>query len=133
MKPRIGNYHNSGAALDYAANVLPLDPMMFGADLRLRESISPLGFPAVIETNSRLVLDAAAESWGTFSGRFDTAPLRLRILVTPGTAKELPPDPVFRGQDYLMQVVASAENFACCDARAGFAACWLSEAVAAES
>jgi hypothetical protein len=133
MKTKTGSYHNSMPEPGGHCSLLSPDPMKFRVELPVRATFYPLGFPTIVESNSRLAIDAARESWDTFIRRFDTPPLRLRVIVSETKIQELPPDPVFRGQENLMQIVASPENFATCDANTGFAACWLTDAVAAET
>ena len=106
------------------------DPLRYGASLPLDSVYYPLGFPLHIATNSEHVLHAAAESWGDYAPVFDTAPLRIRVAISPGPAASAPP--VYTGQENLMLMASDPANVAACDSARGFAFCRLSAATAAE-
>ncbi len=93
----------------------------------------PHGFPAVVRSNSPLVLAAAGESWSGFARRFEEAPIEVRCLVAESPAADCPPAPVFRAQGNLMTAVADAENYYCCDLRRGFGFGWVTQATAADT
>jgi len=126
-----------------------LDPLRISAELPLTAELYPLGFPLRLATNSRDVLEAAAEVW-TSPGRYQDgeAPLpdghgpagalrafavpaiEMRVLVEPGDEPLRPP--VFRAQGHLITISAGAENFAVCDHTRHFTYCRLSATAAAD-
>lgn len=73
----------------------------------------PVGFPLHLVTNSKDVLAAAGESWGTSRQQFERPPIEIRVLVEPDGA--LSPQPTFRCQRYLYSVIGDADNFAVAD------------------
>ena len=107
-----------------------IDPLLCDFDLALSGTFHPAGFPLHIATNSRHVLDAAAESWAPFPRGFDTPPLEFRVLVEPGG--ELGAEPTFRKQRHLLSFVSGAHNFATGDSLTLSASFHLSEATAAD-
>ena len=106
------------------------DPMLRDLDLPLAGTFYPAGFPLLVETNSRHVLEAACESWSQSAKEFDTEPLRFRVVIQP--EGELATQPKFRQQGHLLSVVSDAHNFATADMRALFASFHLSERTAAD-
>ena len=107
------------------------DPYLRDLDLPLRATFFPVGFRLNIATNSRDVLEAAAESWGHWRRQeFEGGPLEFRVAVLP--EGELARRPVFRMQGHLMSVVSDAGNFAVADCRAMFASFFLSATTAAD-
>ena len=106
-----------------------LDPLLYCVDLPLRQTYYPNGFLVTISTNSREVLDAAAESWDGFQQRFSEPSIEVRVAVGAAETNGLPEAPVFLGQDHLVAIVADARNFAVCDYERRFAWAWLSPRV----
>src|ERR1022692_1161129 len=90
-----------------------IDPLLCDFDLALSGTFHPAGFPLHISTNSRHVLEAAAESWAPFAREFDTPPLEFRVVVEP--EGELAAEPTFRKQRHLLSFVSDAHNFAAGD------------------
>jgi hypothetical protein len=101
-------------------------------ELPLEGTFYPLGFPFRVATNSRDVLRAVEETWGTFQRAFDMSPIRARVLVAEDNSTERPVAPVFRAQGHLLSIISDRANFAICDLAQGFAFCWLSSAAAAD-
>jgi hypothetical protein len=106
------------------------DPLLRDLDLPLRATFFPAGFRLNIATNSRDVLEAAAESWGHCVQEFEGAPLEFRVVIQP--EGELARQPTFRMQGHLISVVSDAANFAVADCRGLFASFFLSARTAAE-
>jgi len=104
------------------------DPVLAHTSLPFHETYFPLGFPLTIATNSTDVLDAAAQSWGTFSKLFDTEPIRMQIGVTTSSSSECPPPPACRVRDHLTTNIADGENFAICDHAQGYSLVWVTTA-----
>ncbi|MCU1226241.1 MAG: HPr(Ser) kinase/phosphatase [Edaphobacter sp.] len=104
------------------------DPVLSNAEMPLRATYYPLGFPVEISTNSRYILEAAEESWGQFcAGSFAQPPLQLRIGVLEGESNRCPPAPVCRSQRNLFSMVADVDNFVVCDLEQRFAFGWLTQ------
>jgi hypothetical protein len=101
------------------------DPVLAHARLPHRETYYPLGFPVTVTTNASEVLDAAAESWGSFAKMFDVEPLQLNIGVTLSDSHVCPPLPVCRVRDHLVSNVADGENFAIHDRSLGYSFVWV--------
>lgn len=79
--------------------------MMFA---RVHESVFyPLGYPVLIVTASRDVLDCAGESWGQWKQIFEAAPLRLAVSVGEGAAAA---NPEFIARPNVLAYVADADN-----------------------
>jgi hypothetical protein len=90
------------------------DPLAIDAALPLRATFHPAGFALHIATNSRHVLEAAAEAWDDYPAQLhDCDPLHFRVLVRPGGA--LCGLPVHRAQGHLYAVVSDLDNFAALD------------------
>ncbi len=114
-------------AVEIAVN----DPLLYAVPLPHKARLYPLGFPLDIATNSKEVLAAANESWGVYPARFDRPPLRVHVVTTEG-GHGLPPDPVFRAQEHLLNIVSDQENFAVCDRLQGFGHCFVTRATVAD-
>ena len=106
------------------------DPLLYDLDLPLCRNFYPLGFTVRVESNSRDILDAAAESWGPWKREFDSDPIRLRIAVTDDG--ELAIEPRFRAQQHLLTIVADRDNFACLDLQELFGFAVVSRATASD-
>jgi hypothetical protein len=106
-----------------------IDPLLCDLDLALSGTFYPTGFPLRIATNSRHVLEAAAESWAPFAREFDTPPLEFRVVVEP--EGELAAEPTFRKQRHLLSFVSDAHNFATGDCLTLSASFHLSDKTAA--
>src|SRR5579864_612789 len=90
--------------------VLP-DPVLSAFELPFRATYYPFGFPLELATNSRHVMEAAAEGWGQFERQFDATPVRLHLGVAPSESTQPPPQSIFRSREHLMFLVADSENF----------------------
>ncbi len=105
----------------------PFDPLLHSVELPLLATCFPIGFPALIRTNSRQVLAAVAESWGLYTAaEFDTPPLDLRIVVQP--EGEPTGVPAFRSQGPHLAIVADRHNFGVLDAHSLSGFCFVSQA-----
>lgn len=89
------------------------DPLRTHVELALAGTYYPGGFPVRFETNSRQVLDAAAEAWGRCAPEFDRTPIRFRVVVQP--EGELAEQPAHRMQARLHSIVSDRYNFASLD------------------
>jgi hypothetical protein len=106
------------------------DRIQHDVDLPLSATFYPVGFGVEIATNSRDVLAAAAESWGTYRKHSDLPPAQLRVIVQePG---ELAPEPAVRGQAQRCAIVADRDNFAFCDGPSRFGYAYVSAKTAAD-
>jgi hypothetical protein len=115
--------------LQIKPQVKPGDPLLHDIELPLSEVCFPLGFPLVLATNSREVLQAAAESWGIYtSAEFNVPPLEIRVVVRPGG--EFTSTPVYRGQGHLFSIVSDSCNFAVYDGNSLSGYCFVSESTA---
>ncbi len=97
------------------------DILLPQADLPLRGTYFPLGFPLEVSSNSPAVLAAAEESWKHFDQKFNDAPLQLRMAVQENGDKisTLPAAPVCRLQWNLLLHLADAHNFVISDLENG--------------
>ena len=107
-----------------------LDPQLRHLDLPLRASFYPLGFQLDLATNSRDVIDAAAECWAPDTLEFERPPMEIRVIVRPDGV--LAPQPSFRSQGHLYSVVSDADNFAVADLQSLFAYVCVSEQTAGD-
>ena len=103
----------------------PFDPLRHDVELPLAGTYYAQGFPVEIATNSRDVLEAAAESWGMYQLEFDRKPVELRIIVQP--QGDLAGEPSFRGQRGCFSIVSDRDNFAFYDSRTMLGCCFVSE------
>jgi hypothetical protein len=110
--------------------VKQIDYLGLRTELPLTATYFPLGFRAEIATNSRDVMEAAAESWSHWEARFPCDPLRLRVLVDP--EGPLSPAPIHRMQGHLYSGIADIHNFAQVDVASQFAFIQVSEKTAAD-
>jgi hypothetical protein len=87
-------------------------------ELPFQATFYPLGFPAVITTNSGGVLKQYEELWGKFTKQHDTEPIRAEVQVVESNATECPPQPVYRYMQPLLMTVADADNYSLVDLEA---------------
>jgi hypothetical protein len=80
------------------------DPLLRDMELPLTATFHPAGFPLRLATNSRDVMEAAAESWDHWSPEFATDPVEMRVLVEPEGG--LAGRPHFRMPGYLIHAVS---------------------------
>ena len=106
----------------------PADPVYARMEFPFKRRFYPLGFPVDIVTNAEEVLEAAAQSWATFTEAFPTPPIRIQIGVMEGLSSECPPAPTCRVQQHLFSYVADQENFGMNDMARGFSCIWLTKA-----
>jgi hypothetical protein len=116
------------AAVQSHKLIPPTDPVYARMKVPFERRFYPLGFPVDISTNSREVLEIAAEIWGGLAGLFQTAPIKLQIGVLDGNSAECPPAPSCRVQEHLFSFVADQENFGLCDLNQGFSSIWATQA-----
>jgi hypothetical protein len=108
----------------------PADPLLHDVDLPFTRTYFAQGFPVDLATNSREVLEAAAESWGMYQREFDRKAVEVRVIVQPEGG--LAPEPEFRSQRHYFSIVADRDNYAFYDSREMFACCFVSEKTAAD-
>src|SRR5271169_3396205 len=113
-----------------ALETAPYDPLLQRIGLPLTGTFYPFGFRVEIATNSRDVLDAAAEGWGGCAPAYPNPPVELRVLVQP--AGDLAPEPIFRSQRQLFLIVSDRDNFACYESGSLFGCCFVSQKTAAD-
>lgn len=99
----------------------PEDSLVRDAELPLRGTFFPLGFPVEVITNSVEVLEAAAKSWNVFYPQFEAPPLVLKLAVAPDPKDISPPPPVplFHRHGHLATHIADQHNFVSCDLDTG--------------
>jgi hypothetical protein len=110
--------------------IAPYDPLRHRAELPLTATFFPFGFRVEIATNSRDVLEAAADSWGGYASEYPYPPVELRVVVQP--AGDLAPEPVFRNQRRLFSIVADRDNFAFYESGSLFGCCFVSQRTASD-
>jgi hypothetical protein len=108
----------------------PRDPLLHRIDLPLTGSFFPLGFRVEISTNSRDVLEAAADSWRGYEPEYPYPPVELRVVVQP--TGDLAPEAVFRNQRRLFSIVSDRDNFAFYESGSLFGYCFVSQKTAAD-
>src|SRR3984957_716558 len=108
------------------------DPVFSAFELPLRRTFFPLGYPLVIETNSRDVILAAEESWGASERMFSAAPVLVCLGVAGGQRQTPPAVSVIRAREHLMSIIAGPDNFMQCDFDRGFAFGWVTRDTAAD-
>lgn len=107
------------------------DPLQREIDLSLAAKFHPLGFPLELATNSRHVMEAAAEAWGSYGPQFERRPLTIHIAVqSEGRLADEPP--VFRAQRDVLSIVFDRHNYGVCDRAVLFGYCFVSQATAAD-
>jgi hypothetical protein len=104
--------------------------MMRDVDLSHTGTFYPCGFPLLLCTNSRDVLEAAHESWKYWDREYDVEPLRFRVVVEGDGP--LAQQPRFRIHEHIVQVVSDQDNFATADLKALFAGIHVSAKTAAD-
>jgi hypothetical protein len=109
------------------------DPLLCDFPLPLHQRFYPLGFPLDLLTNSKLITDAAAASWGDFEQAFDKPAVILRIAVSGSTRARSGRAPVNRGHRNLFCVHGEAEEFGVCDLAQRFGFAWLNEEAASDA
>jgi hypothetical protein len=117
------------AAGPNAKRMRAFDPYLYHADMPLTAVYYPLGFPLELSTNSADVLEAAEESWGSFTQKFSTPAFQLKVGVLEGESTECPAAPTFRAQRNLIVGIAGQDNFCVSDIVQGFSFAWLTGAV----
>jgi hypothetical protein len=108
------------------------DPVFSVFDLPLRRTFFPLGYPLVLETNSRDVILAAEEGWGASERMFKQDPVRVCLGVAEGDVEPPAQVSVIRAREHLMSIVADQQNFMLCDFDRGFAFGWVTQSTAAD-
>lgn len=109
-------------------NLLPIpsgDVVYARMQYPLTRMFYPLGFPVEISTNSQIVLDVAAESWGAFVECFQAPAIHIQVGVLEGSSDVCPPAPRPRVQQHLFSFVADHDNYGVIDMAQGFAGLWL--------
>ena len=106
------------------------DPVLSEFEFPLQQTFYPLGFPLELSTNSVGVMEAAAESWGSFAPAFQEGPMRFSLGVVPGEGTQLPLRSTFRSREHLMSMFADASNFVISDFNKHFAFGWVTQSIA---
>ena len=106
------------------------DPLLRNLELPLSATFYPVGFRLNIATNSRDVLQAAAEAWGSSVPEYCSEPIELRISVQ--MQGDLAPETVYRSQGHLFSIVADRDNLASFDDRTLFGFCHVSAKTVAD-
>jgi hypothetical protein len=101
------------------------DPYLSCVEYNHKDTFYPLGFPLNVSTNSREVLEAAAECWSRSNKVFDVEPITLNIGVTAGTSRDCPPLPNPRMRGHLASNIADGENFVIWDYRRAISNMWV--------
>ncbi|HLH00018.1 MAG TPA: hypothetical protein VKX49_27155 [Bryobacteraceae bacterium] len=109
-----------------------LDTFLAGADLHLRRTFYPLGFPFKLETNSSSVMQAAAEAWNSFAQTCDDAPVRLCLETAESQTPLSTPKSIFASREHLLSVYGDAENFMLFDFARAFGFGSITQATAAD-
>jgi hypothetical protein len=89
-----------------------------------------MGFRLDLATNSRDVIQSAAESWPGGIQEFDTPPLTMRVVVSP--QGDLSQPGAHRKMGHLYSMVSDPYNFAHIDLRAQFASVHVSQQTASD-
>jgi len=118
--------------IEFESPASVFDPLMVRAELPLRSKHHLLGFGLELETNSSLVVEAAAQSWPAAAELFADPPIRLSIGVKSEDLAAPTPPPVFRSRGHLLSIVSGPEDSMVCDFRCGFGFGWLRGATAAD-
>ena len=107
------------------------DPLLHEIELPFRTTSYPLGFRLNLATNSRHVIEAAAEAWDVYTPAFTRQPLDMRLIAQP-EGELADGQPCFRGQGDLFSIVYDRHNFGVynSDSMAGY--CFVSEKTAAD-
>jgi hypothetical protein len=110
------------------------DPLQYTLPLPFQSEYFPMGFPLRIATNAKSALDTAAQMWSRFPQLFKPSAMRVNITVGGDAARTLPKDqPVLRGQEHLLSIVADRDNFATADLNAGFGHICVTREVASDA
>ncbi len=108
------------------------DPLGHHVEFPFRRQHYPLGYPLLIRTTHREVLEAAEESWSGIAPNERPAPdFECRFIVTPEGRAAGDQPPVYRSQVHLMTVVSDTWNTAVIDFARSVACCWASAATVA--
>jgi hypothetical protein len=113
-----------------AVGIQLADPLRRDLPLAHTAMFYPVGFPLRLATNSRDVMEAAAESWDQWSPEFATDPVAMRVLVEP--EGDLATPLRFRMQGHLIHGVGDRHNFGVADTQALFASICVSAKTAAD-
>ena len=106
------------------------DSLLANFELPRRARFYPLGFPLDLETNSKDVIQAAAEGWGRFAQQFDETPVRISLGVSEHGEAPLASEPSVVAREHLITSLWDQSNFAVCDMRSGFAFAWVTRRTA---
>src|ERR1700684_1508575 len=109
------------------------DPMLSKSELDLRRLYYPLGVPLEVQTNSRLVMEAASETWGRFSKSFEIPPMRLALGVRDGAHDEpLSLKSTFLTREHSLALLMTADNFVVSDFLQAFSFGWIPPELASD-
>lgn len=99
-------------------------------DVYTRAAFYPLGFRVNLIANSREVLRAAEESWGSAQAEFTGKPLDLRVVVSDAGVKAA--EPRFEIERHLFSIVSDRHNYAVADLDALYASCYVTSNTVAD-
>lgn len=130
----------SSAETLIAANEVPAelplrDYLEARGKLTLESMYFPVGYPVRVLSNCPQVLEAAAQSWGSFHPVFHRAPLEILLEVKLNSAKNhmLPPAPVHTLNGSLLVEFADHDNYFISDLKNGRALARVTEATVLSS
>src|ERR1700678_1361130 len=103
------------SACNAAQRVEPARHFVEPPELSFHATFYPLGFPAVVRTNSEGVLKQYEEMWGKFARQHDTEPLRVEVQVVESRATACPPQPTHRYMQPRLMWCAGADNYSMVD------------------
>jgi hypothetical protein len=103
------------SACNAAQRVEPAKHLVEPPEFPFHATFYPLGFPAVIRTNSEGVLKQYEEMWGKFTKQHDIEPLRAEVQVVESNTTACPPEPTHRYMQPLMMCVADTDNYSVVD------------------
>jgi hypothetical protein len=112
------------------ADSLMHDPLLYRWEFPHNITHYPLGFALHLSTNSTEIVNAARQSWGTYTDDFHATPVNFAIGIAGDENGALPPPPVARARRHLLSLISDVANFCMCDFSAGFAYCWFTPPVA---
>jgi hypothetical protein len=118
-------------AWERSAPIELADPVLARFCMPFRQTFYPLGFPVLLESNSKEVLHCAAAYWQRFEKLFDIDPILIRVGVRSSASTECPPAPRSRVHRHLVTNIADQENFSVIDLFERFASVWITEAALA--
>jgi hypothetical protein len=107
------------------------DPLGYDTPLPFSGRYFPLGFPLIVESNSREIVALADSLWSRWpSSRVGISAARFRVVVGDGNAASPLIAAVPVGQQHLVSIIHSPDNFAVADLKTSFSFASLTRDVA---